>query len=157
MAGRRINIDSAQDAFIEKLKDTDDGIGPFKNKVDVLAFAASYAATLDISKTLGATTGSPIRQDVFDTNNYGNLFYLLAVHKDGESGVLDSSDEAQDARATIFEEYAKAGLERMEQDSAGSINLTNYILSLVAKHRKDKESEETGGPKGLDLSELLDE
>ena len=105
MADRRINIDKALDGFIEKLRSTDEGIGPFSLKVDVLAFAASYGAMLGVSKKLGDTTKSPIRQDVFFTHNYGNLFDLLAVHKTGESNVLGSSEEAQDARATIFEEY----------------------------------------------------
>ena len=86
MADRRINIDKAQDAFIDlsrlnspPVRDSVDGIGPFSLKVDVLAFAASYGATLGVSKQLGETTKSPIRQDVFDTNNYENLFFLLAV------------------------------------------------------------------------------
>ncbi len=157
MADRRINIDKAQDAFIERLRDTDEGIGPFSLKVDVLAFAASYGATLGISKVLGETTKSPIRHDVFETNNYGNLFYLLAVSKTGNACELGSSDEAQDARAKIFEEYAKGGLERMEQESKGSVDLTDYILSLVAKYRSDKELDYTSGTPGLDLSELIDD
>ena len=158
MADRRISIDKAQDAFIEKLRDTDDGIGPFSLKVDVLAFAASYGAMLGISKELGETTKSPIRQDVFETNNYGDLFYLLAVLKTGKASVLGASDEAQDERAKIFEEYAKAGLERMEQESKGTIDFTDYVLSLVARYRpdKDKDEEESGVFPGLDLSDLLD-
>jgi len=157
MADRRIQIDKLQDAFIEKLRDADDGVGPFSLKVDVLAFAASYGAMIGSSKKLGDTTKSPIRQDVFHANNYGNLFDLLAVYKTGDANVLDSSDEAQDTRVTIFEEYAKGGLERMEQESKGQIDLTDYILSLVAKYRKDKSSEEHSEAPGLDLSELLDE
>ena len=157
MADRRINIDKAQDAFIEKLRDSDDGIGPFSLKVDVLAFAASYGATLDISKPLGKTTNSPIRQDVFDTHNYENLFFLLAVYKTGDASVLGSLDKEQDTRAKIFEEFAKGGLERMEQDSKGSIDLTDYVLSLVARYRPDKEPGESGVFPKLDLSALLDE
>lgn len=157
MADRRINIEKTQDAFIERLRDTDDGIGPFSLKVDVLAFAACYGAMRGLSKELGETTKSPIRQDVFETNNYGDLFYLLAVYKSGKAGVLGASDEAQDERARIFEEYAKAGLDCMEQESKGSVDLTDYILSLVAKYRPDKEREDSGGVPGLDLSELLDD
>ena len=157
MADRRINIDKTQDLFIEKLRDSVDGTGPFSLKVDVLAFAASYGAMLGISKQLGETTKSPIRQDVFDTNNYENLFYLLAVNKTGDAKVLGSSDDAQDTRARIFEEFAKAGLERMEQESKGSIDLTDYVLSLVARYRTDKGAEDSGVVPTLDLSELLDE
>ena len=157
MADRRINIDKAQDAFIEKLRDSVGGIGPFSLKVDVLAFAASYGATLGVSKQLGETTKSPIRQDVFDTNNYENLFFLLAVDETGDAKVLGSSDDAQDTRAKIFEEFAKGGLERMEQESKGSIDLTDYVLSLVARYRTDKKPEESGIVPVLDLSELLDD
>jgi dnd system-associated protein 4 len=157
MADRRIYIDKAQDAFIERLRETEDGIGPFSLKVDVLSFAASYGAMLGLSKKLGDTTKSPIRQDVFETNNYGDLFYLLAVHKTGKASVLGASDEAQDERAQIFEEYAKGGLERMEQESKGSIDLTDYVLSLVAKYRPDKKEEGSGVFPGLDLSDLLDD
>ena len=156
MADRRINIDKTQDAFIEKLRDSIDGIGPFSLKVDVLAFAAGYGATLGISKQLGDTTKGPIRQDVFDANNYENLFYLLAVSKTGDAKVLGASDEAQNMRATIFEEFAKGGLERMEQESKGAIDLTDYVLSLVAKYRTDKEPDDSGIVPVLDLSELLD-
>ena len=157
MADRRINIDKIQDAFIEKLLDSNEGIGPFAIKADVMAFAASYGAMLDASKKLGETTKSPIRKDVFDSHNYGNLFDLLAVFKTGDSKVLDSSEEAQNLRAQIFEEYAKGGLERMVQDSKGSVDLTDYVLSLVAKHRNDKNTKNAGGPLGLDLTELLEE
>ena len=156
MADRRINIEKSQDDFIEKLRDADDGTGPFSLKVDVLAFAACFGAMIGSSKELGETTKSPIRFDVFETNNYGNLFDLLAVYKTGESAVLASSDEAKEHRAKIFEEYAKAGLERMEQESKGAISLTDYILSLVAKYRPDKEQQEAPRSPGLDLSELMD-
>ena len=94
---------------------------------------------------------------MFDANNYANLFFLLAVDKTGEAKVLGSSDGAQDERAKIFEEFAKGGLERMEQESKGSIDLTDYVLSLVARYRTDKEPEDSGSAPGLDLSELLDE
>lgn len=157
MADRRINIEKCQDAFVEKLRDTDEGIGPFSLKVDVLAFAASYGAMLGLSSPLTDTTKSPIRHDVFDANGYDNLFYILAVNKTGEPGVLAASDEAQDARATIFEEYAKGGLQHMEQESKGSVDLTDYILSLVARYRTDRESEDQVGGPGLDLSKLLEE
>jgi len=157
MADRRINIDKAQDEFIDRLRNTEEGIGPFSLKVDVLAFAASYGATLGIFKPLGETTKSPIRQDVFDSHNYGNLFDLLAVYKTGDSAVLDSSEEAQDHRARIFEEYAKAGLERMEHESTGSVDLTDYALSLVAKYRSDKGITAPGAPLGIDLTDLLEE
>jgi dnd system-associated protein 4 len=156
MADRRIQIDKAQDAFIEKMLDVEDGRGPFALKVDVLAFAASYGALLDLPKRLSDATNSPIRQDVFETNNYGNLFYLLAVHRTGKAGVLGSSDEARNERATIFEEYAKGGLERMEKDSVGYIDLTDYVLSLIARYRTDKEPGQKADAPGLDLSDLLD-
>ena len=157
MADRRINIDVDQDAFIEKLRKTDDGTGPFSLKVDVLAFAASFGALLGASERLSGTTKAPIRQDICETNGYDNLYYLLAVHKTGEAGVLGASDEAQDLRATIFEEYAKGGLKHMDQESKGSIDLTDYVLSLVARYRTDKDTERTEGAPVLDLSELLDE
>ena len=157
MADRRINIDKSQDAFIEDLRDADDGRGPFSLKVDVLAFAASYGAKLGKSAKMGEVTKGPIRQEVFFTHNYGNLFDLLAVHKTSDANVLGSSDDAQDKRASIFEEYAKAGLERMRQESKGAIDLTDYILSLVARYREDKEPGDHAGTQGLDLSELLDE
>ena len=157
MADRRINIDKDQDTFVEKLRNIDDGTGPFALKVDVLAFAASYGALLGISEPLSETTKGPIRQDVFETNGYDSLFYLLAVHKTSEADVLGASDEAQDLRATIFEEYAKGGLKHMDQESKGSIDLTDYVLSLVARYRTDKDTERTISAPGLDLSELLDE
>ena len=157
MADRRINIDKEQDAFIEKLRDTDEGVGPFSLKVDVLAFAASFGAMLDVYESLNETTKSPIRQDVFETNGYDNLFYILAVHKTDEASVLGASDEAKDIRATIFEEYAKGGLRHMEQESKGSIDLTDYVLSLVGRYRTDNDTEGAESAPGLDLSELLDE
>ena len=51
MADRRINIEKSQDEFIERLRDADDGTGPFSLKVDVLAFAACFGAM--IGKYLG--------------------------------------------------------------------------------------------------------
>ena len=45
----------------------------------------------------------------------------------------------------------------MEQESRGSIDLTDYVLSLVARHRTDRDSEDSQNVPILDLSELLDE
>jgi dnd system-associated protein 4 len=150
MIDRRIRIPKDKDEFIEKLLSSDEGLGPFQYKVDVLAFAATVGATRNHKVPFDEVTKEPIRQDVFDRQGYDTIMNLLAVYETGSLTVLSDADEKIEQRASIFEAYANGGLEILKEKFKGSSDYMNEIL-LMINERKKKET-----PEGItDITELL--
>lgn len=152
MADRRIRYDKSRTAFVNSLWSEADSTGPFSTKVDLLCFAASYAASKNSSSSV-KTPQEPIRREVFDNRGYASLFDLLAIHKTQDPSVLENTEEAEDRRATIFEEYANAGLIMLEEETKGSVDLTE---ELALKMSKLAESAEKDEPHRFDITDLVD-
>lgn len=56
---------------------------------------------------------------------------LIAVMATKDPKILQNSDEALQARAKIFEEYANGGFEILESQLAGVNDISQQILLLV--------------------------
>lgn len=151
MADRRIHIPKEHEEFINRLCNANDEEynGPFKTKADALAFAAAYGASLGKRIELSETVRDPIRKVVFDSAGYGTLINLLAVADTENPNVLAITDEKEDERATIFEEYANGGLTHLAQVCANDTNLANSIL-LIVNQSKPKDMDQ-----GLDITNLI--
>jgi len=135
MADRRIHIPKEHEEFINRLCNANDEEynGPFKTKADALAFAAAYGASLGKRIELSETVRDPIRKVVFDSAGYSTLINLLAVADTENPNVLAITDEKEDERATIFEEYANGGLTSLSSDLANSSNYTNEIVLIIGR------------------------
>jgi len=150
MADRRIGIARDKTDFVKDLMAGEDGKGPFRLQVDALAFAAVLGANRNRKVPLNETSKDPIRQEVFQ--RYDILFNLLAIYDTNDPKILADTDEMDDKRATIFEEYANGGLEILQEELKGSVDYLDEILLMIADQRKKLEGEE----EEFDLSKILE-
>jgi dnd system-associated protein 4 len=138
MADARVKIAKDKAELVKALKDGSDMNGPFQTYADVIAFAAALGANKrkrvplqEISKEL-----DPIRLSVFDLKGFGTLFNLLAVYYTKDPKTLANSDELEEERICIFEEYANAGLEIIEEMTKGSIDFLDHMLLFLPQNSK---------------------
>lgn len=151
MADRRIRIPDGKGDLVRRLMPSSDGTGPFRYQVDVLAFAAAVGANRDRWIPVEDSDGEPIRQEVFDRQNYTPLINLLAVLKEGDARVLADIDEMEEKRAEIFEGFANGGLEILAEELRGSSDHLETLVLLLA----EQGSEAQGEPGEFDLRDLL--
>ena len=148
MADRRIQVASDKSDFLQELKRDGGSEGPFDEYYDALVFAATLAASRSQSSALGKTSKdrpAPIRMDVFARNDLDTVINILAVHKSGDPNVLADTEEMEDKRATIFEEYANAGLEILQKELAGAPSFSEQIMLMLQRERKKSEKSKTDG------------
>ena len=130
MAERRIKVPADKDDFIESMLKTVKG--PFELRAQVLGFAASYGAKygkrLPITKAL---TEKSIRYGVFVGEKLDTLINLLAITHTGDPKILARSDEMEDLRATIFEEFANSGLSMLKEKLKGEVKYTPALLLMM--------------------------
>lgn len=128
MAERRIRVPAEKADFIESMLKT--AKGPFELKAQVLGFAASYGAKYG-ERLPFTKSGEPIRYGVFVGEKLDTLINLLAITHTGDPKVLARSDEMEDLRATIFEEFANSGLTLIEAKLKGEVKYTPPLLLLM--------------------------
>lgn len=150
MIERRVRFSKDQQDLIKRLLASDEGTGPFKLQVDVLAFAAALAAQRDAWEELPEPTGEPIRQEVFDRQGYDTLINLCAVHKAKTPEVLADTDEMISRRANIFEGYAYAGLRILEQELKGQVDIAQAVMLLTSTRKPSRED----SAEAFDVSKL---
>ena len=153
MADRRIRISSSQVDLVKKLLRSEDSTGSFRLQVDVLAFAASVGARKQRRRKFSDPAKEPIRYAVFESQNYVPLMNLLAVCAENDPRVLADTDQMEDARATIFEEFASGGLEIIDQELQGAVDYQAALLMMIASQRSDDVPPKAGD---FDLSKFLD-
>ena len=152
MADRRIRIASSQADVVKRLMRSEESTGPFRLQADVLAFAASVGAAKKRRKKFAESTKEPIRYEVFERQNYVPLMGLLAVCAEGDPRVLADTDEMEDRRATIFEEFASGGLEIIDQELRGTGDYQAALLLMISAERS---STDPDSAEGFDLDKLL--
>ena len=153
MADRRIRISSSQANLVKRLLRSEDSTGPFRLQVDVLAFAASVGAGKQRRREFSDQTKEPIRYEVFERQNYVPLMNLLAVCAENDPRVLADTDQMEDTRATIFEEFASGGLEIIEQELQGAVDDQAALLMMIASQRSGDVPPAAGD---FDLRKFLD-
>ena len=153
MPDRRIRIASDRAEVVKRLLRTEESNGPFRIQADVLAFAAAVGASRGRRRSFSQSTREPIRQEVFERQNYVPLMNLVAVFANRDAKVLADTDEMEEARAVAFEEYASGGLEILEQELEGAVDYLSAILLIVASERHDDEEADA---EDLGLSKLLE-
>ena len=153
MPDRRIRIASDQAEFVKRLLRTEESNGPFRIQADVLAFAASLGASRRRRRRFSQSTREPIRQEVFERQNYVPLMNLIAVFANRDAKVLADTDEMEEARAVAFEEYASGGLEILEQELEGAVEYLPAILLIIASERRGEEEVDA---EDFGLSKLLE-
>lgn len=151
MTERRIGYAKDKADLIQRLVSSEDNTGPFKRKADVLVFAAAIGMKRKRRQAIAHAAADPIRQEVFDRQGYDTMMNLLALHVDGQAEVLAESEEMINQRAKIFEEYANGGLEILQVELKGAVNLLETIVLLIYAERR---AEAPDSFMGFDLSRV---
>lgn len=152
MIERRITYAKDKADTIRRLQNVDESTGPFGLIADVLVFAAALGLRKGRRSPLSEPLAEPIRQSVFDRQGYDTMMNLIALHADPRPDVLADSDEAVNARARAFEEFANGGLEILEEEIRGARDVLETIVLLVSAERQPAGSEDTDP---FDLTKLI--
>ncbi|MDB9392617.1 DNA phosphorothioation-associated protein 4 [Microcystis aeruginosa] len=138
MSINRVRIARDKGEFVQSLVNFNQGIGPFQTYADVIAFAAAlgvkYQERVAIENV--AKEPSPINLEIFISRGYDTLIKLLAVNEFQDTKILSLHGVDSEAlRLTIFEEYANAGLARLERELRGAVDYTERLLLIISQER----------------------
>jgi len=128
---KRIQRASDKEATIELL--TSEPLGVFREIWRLLFFAAMVGFKNGRREPLASTqSGEGIRQDSFANNPvWLGTLYLFGLAETGSADVLRGTEESEDERIRVFEEYANGGLailqERLQESSCSLDGLMSFI------------------------------
>ncbi|MEH2025178.1 DNA phosphorothioation-associated protein 4 [Nostoc sp.] len=152
MAANRIRVAKDKAELVKSLVASKDTTGPFQTYVEVMVFAAALGVKnkkripLDlISKDL-----SPLRQDYF-TSSFTLLINLLAITETENIKIIDDDNVADEQRIHIFEEYANAGLEIIQNELRGAVDYSERLLLIISYERTNVEQQD----EEFDLTKFL--
>jgi dnd system-associated protein 4 len=138
MSSYRVRIPRDKAELVRSLVDFNEGEGPFQTYADVMAFAAALGAKYceRIPVEFAAKEPTPIDVAIFISRGYDTLIKLLAVHDSDDAKILSAySSDSEASRVAIFEEYANAGLERLDRELRGSVDYTERLLLVLSLER----------------------
>lgn len=144
MKGRiRVARDKAE--FIRALKNSETPSSPFQTYADIVTFAAVIGVKRrkrEPLEKISMKDPDPIPQEQFFTRGYESIINLLAILNIRDLKVLSSTDEYENLRLRIFEEYANAGFRILRDELSGSDDYTKQILLILTKARLDDKNED---------------
>lgn len=153
MADRRIRIPKDKSDIIKRLVRGESSDGPFRTKADLMTFAASLGFSKNNKIPFSDTQDDPIRQDVFNRQGYDTIINLVALADSKNPQVLMKTDEAENEKITIFEEYANGGLSILRNEIQGTPNPISQILLLINQEREQQDKD--GETNEFDLTRFL--
>lgn len=139
---KRIHRAPDKRRIIEAL--TSDGTAAFREIWRLLLFAAALGFKNGRREPLVNTdSGDAIRQELFGNSPaWPGVLYLMGLVETSATDVLMASEEAEDQRIKVFEEYANGGLAILEDHfKAGNCNLDsllNFIQSQTSEVQTKK-------------------
>lgn len=135
MKGRvRVAKDKAE--FIRSLKSSETASSPFQTYADVVAFAAVIGAKhkkREPLEKISLKEPDPIPQEQFFTRGYESVINLLAITATANPKTLASTEEYENLRLRVFEEYANAGFRILKSELFGAEDYTKQILLILSK------------------------
>lgn len=128
---KRIQRAGDKQAIIELL--TSDSIGAFREIWRLLFFSAMVGYKNGRREPLASIqSGEGIRQDSFANNPvWLGTVYLLGLVETGTTDVLRASEDAEDDRIQIFEEYANGGLALLKESFEASNGNLDDLISFI--------------------------
>jgi dnd system-associated protein 4 len=128
---KRIQRASDKEAIITIL--TSESVGAFRENWRVIFFAAIVGYKNGRRDPLiGVQTGEGIRQDTFANNPvWQGTLYLLGLVETESPDILQSTEDAEDERIKIFEEYANGGLAILKDYFASSNESLDSLLTFI--------------------------
>jgi dnd system-associated protein 4 len=125
---KRIHRAKDKEAIIADL--TSPELGVFKEIWRLLIFAASLGFSSGQREPLGSIDqGKGIDQATFGNSpTWPGLLYLFAINETQSEEVMRATEEAEDVRIRVFEEYANAGLSILRDHfTKKDFDITNLI------------------------------
>ena len=153
MGDARIKVAKDKADLVKALRVGEDTTGPFQSYADVLVFAASLGMQRQSRKPITEYSKDidPIRQDIFYGKGYDQVINLIAVAVANNPKLVATSDEAEEQRIRIFEEYANGGLEILFNKLHGFTNYTECFLLILNEAIEEDEQKIDE----FDLSDLI--
>ena len=136
---KRIHRAKDKEAIIADL--TSPELGVFKEIWKLLIFAASLGFSSGQREPLEAIDqGKGIDQATFGNSpTWPGLLYLFAINETQSEEVMRATEEAEDVRIRVFEEYANAGLSILRDHfSKKDFDITN-LIELAGQFRQPDE------------------
>jgi len=131
---KRIHRAPDKKRIIEAL--TSDGTAAFREIWRLLLFAATLGYKNGRREPLINTdSGDAIRQELFGNSPaWPGILYLMGLVETGGIDVLMASEDSEDLRIKVFEEYANGGLAILEEHfKAGNCNLDSLLNFIQAQ------------------------
>jgi dnd system-associated protein 4 len=154
MAVYRIRLAKDKGELVKRLVESDEDNAPFETYADVVMFAATLGYERHQAVPLDdviAKEPAPIAWDVFRSRGYDRTIRLLAIATTEEVSVLSlSSEEAIARQIQILEEYANGGLQILQEELRGIIDITHHLPLMLHKQKHLQES-----PPEFDLRQFL--
>jgi dnd system-associated protein 4 len=152
MALARVHVSEDQAELVKALRDSEDGTGPFQTYADILAFAGMLG--ISRARRVSFEKGSrkdpdPVPQDQF--RQTGALISLIAAISTEDLRILLPTEECDEARVQIFQEYVNGGLEILQTELQGVVDYSEQILLLLKAEREKNSSD----GEEFDLSRFL--
>lgn len=146
----RVRIPKDKESLILTLQKTDNDKGIFNTRADIITFAGAlgYSRHRRIPFT---DSLEPIRQDVFISRKYDTVINLLAIGETKDPKILMNTDQADQERIKIFEEYANGGLQILIEELKGTVNTLDHFLLMI---KNEKEQRNNAGQNNV-LSNFL--
>ena len=140
MAGNRIKVAKSKAKLLASLIEASEITGVFQTYVDVIVFAAALGAKrkkrIPIEE-ISRKEPEPIPQEHFISRGYENVINLLALADTQDVNVLTKDEISEEERIKIFEEYANAGLQILEDSLKGSVSHLDRILLFLTLEKNE--------------------
>lgn len=154
MAGYRIRLAKDKGELVKRLVESDEDNAPFETYADAVMFAASLGYQRNQAVPLDDTIAkepAPIAWEIFRSRGYDRTIRLLAIAKTEDVNVLSlSSPEAIAKQVHILEEYANGGLQILQDELRGIVDITHHLPLMLLKQQHPQES-----PPEFDLRQFL--
>jgi dnd system-associated protein 4 len=141
----RVRVAKDKAGFIRSLKNSANPTSPFQTYADIVTFAAVIGAKRRKRESLEKVSlkePDPIPQEQFFTRGYESVINLLAITATADPKALASTEEYEDLRLRVFEEYANAGFRILKDELFGAEDYTKQILLILSKTKLDQENED---------------
>ncbi len=144
MVASRIRVAKDKGELLKRLMESSEETAPFPTYADAIIFAATLGFKLGQRVPLGdqiAKEPGPIAWDVFRSRGYEGVIRLLAIATTQNIHMLSSSDpQAISTQTQVLEEYANGGLESLQTELRGVVDITDHLLLLLQKQRHPRQT-----------------
>ena len=142
MADIRIKVAKDKAKLVKALRAGDGSTGPFQTYAEAVTFGAAFG--FKQNRRVPFTESSRRDPDPIPGDQFKNrvLMDLIAVTATHDPKILQNTEDLNQAKAKIFEEYVNGGFELLERQLNGVSDISKQILLLVNSSEESFDSED---------------